>query len=67
MHQRYAATPIRPAFTDGPTRPRERESTMKRLLPVMLVLLSLLGCSTWEGVGKDISAVGDAVQNTGKK
>jgi|APFre7841882724_1041349.scaffolds.fasta_scaffold25354_4 predicted small secreted protein len=40
---------------------------MKRLLPVMLVLLLLAGCSTWEGVGKDISTVGDAVQNTGKK
>jgi len=49
-----------------------KENTMKKIL-IVTMLLSLLslfglsGCSTVEGVGKDIQKGGEAIENTAKK
>jgi predicted small secreted protein len=39
----------------------------KKLFALALVVLALGGCNTMEGVGRDISAVGDAAGGNKKK
>jgi len=36
-------------------------------LAALLAVLGLSGCNTIEGLGKDISKAGDAIENTAKK
>jgi predicted small secreted protein len=40
---------------------------MKTLLTLIAALLLLAGCNTIEGLGKDISKAGDAIENTARK
>ncbi len=40
---------------------------MKRLLSLVAVALLLVGCNTFEGLGKDISKAGDKIEEAAKK
>ena len=40
---------------------------MKRLLSLAAVALLLVGCNTFEGIGKDISKAGDKIEEAAKK
>ncbi len=40
---------------------------MKKLLILAMALMTLAGCNTIEGVGKDIQKAGDAIEGAAKK
>ena len=42
---------------------------MKKIILIALILISLAGCNTIAGMGKDVQTAGEAVQNAagGKK
>jgi predicted small secreted protein len=44
-----------------------KESPMNKLLALCAALALLAGCSTMEGIGKDISKAGDAIESAAKK
>ena len=40
---------------------------MTRLLSLAAVVLLLVGCNTFEGLGKDITKAGESIENASKK
>ena len=40
---------------------------MKRLLWVLAVLFAVVGCNTFEGMGKDIQKAGETIEGAAKK
>ena len=40
---------------------------MTRLLSLAAVVLLLVGCNTFEGIGKDVTKAGEAIENASKK
>jgi entericidin A len=40
---------------------------MTRLLSLAAVVLMLVGCNTFEGIGKDVTKAGEAIENASKK
>lgn len=40
---------------------------MKKMIVLVLVLLTLSACNTIQGIGKDVKKVGEVVETAGKK